>query len=137
MAIHYSQYFNLLHKDFVNKGVYNGFLDKDSLLHIDPLLLRDCTIPEFMDSYNNFLDYFRSFIHLVKHTNQPNEQDRFYKKIIQMFTMKEIPNTGLGFSKEKSHGTGISGTLSKQLARSTYDIIQAGLEDPEIFALMH
>lgn len=136
MAIHYSQYFNLLHRDFVNKGVYNGFLDKDSLLHIDPLLLRDCTISEFTDSYNKFLNYFRSFIPLVKHTNQPNEQDRFYKKIIQMFTMREIPNTGLGFSKEKSHGTGISGTLSRQLARSTYDIIQAGLEDPEIFALM-
>ena len=42
MAIHYSQYFHLQHNDFVSKGVYNAFLDKDSLLHVDPLLLKDC-----------------------------------------------------------------------------------------------
>ena len=30
MATHYSQYFKLKHKDFINRGVYNGFLDKDS-----------------------------------------------------------------------------------------------------------
>ena len=47
MAIHYSQYYNLQHKDFVSKGVYNGFLDKDSLLHIDPLLLKGCSIPQW------------------------------------------------------------------------------------------
>lgn len=39
MAIHYSQYFKLQHKDFVSNGVYNAFLDKDSLLHVDPLLI--------------------------------------------------------------------------------------------------
>ena len=47
MANHYSTYFNITHEDLVNRGVYNAFLDKDSLLHIDPLLLKDCTIPEF------------------------------------------------------------------------------------------
>lgn len=52
MAIHYSQYFNLLHQDFVSKGVYNAFLDKDSLLHVDPLLLKGCLIPEFKESYH-------------------------------------------------------------------------------------
>ena len=50
--------------------------------------------------------------------------------------MSEISNTGLGFSKENSHGKGISGDLAKQLANSAYTIIKAGLEDPEIFALM-
>ena len=50
--------------------------------------------------------------------------------------MSEISNTGLGFSKENSHGIGISGDLAKQLANSAYTIIKAGLEDPEIFALM-
>lgn len=37
MVNHYSTYFNIKHQDFVNKGVYNAFLDQDSLLHIDPL----------------------------------------------------------------------------------------------------
>ena len=38
MANHYSTYFNITHEDLVNRGVYNAFLDKDSLLHIDCLL---------------------------------------------------------------------------------------------------
>lgn len=50
--------------------------------------------------------------------------------------MKEIPNTGLGFSKTNTHGKGISGALAVQLASSTYAIIKAGMEDPEIFGLM-
>lgn len=136
MALYYSQYFKLKHKDFAAKGVYNGFLDKDSLLHIDPLLLKECKIPEFINAYDNFLNYFKAFIPLVKNTKQTNEQDLFFKTIVKRFTMSEIPNTGLGFSKENSHGKGISGSLSKQLAQSAYEIIQAGLVDPEIFALM-
>ena len=48
MTNHYSTYFNITHEDLVNRGVYNAFLDKDSLLHIDPLLLKDCTIPVFI-----------------------------------------------------------------------------------------
>ena len=51
MTNHYSTYFNITHEDLVNRGVYNAFLDKDSLLHIDPLLLKDCTIPEFKNAY--------------------------------------------------------------------------------------
>lgn len=136
MAIHYSQYFHLQHKDFVSKGVYNAFLDKDSLLHVDPLLLKGCMIPEFKDSYNTFLDYFRKLVPLAKFVKDTNESDPFFKQIVRRFTMREISNTGLGFSKENSHGKGISGDLARKLANSAYTIIKAGLVDPEIFALM-
>lgn len=136
MAIHYSQYFHLQHNDFVSKGVYNAFLDKDSLLHVDPLLLKGCMIPEFKDSYNTFLDYFRNLVPLAKFVKDTNVRDPFFKQIIRKFTMREISNTGLGFSKENSHGKGISGDLARKLADSAYTIIKAGLVDPEIFALM-
>lgn len=59
MATHYSQYFKMQHNDFVSNGIYNAFLDKDSLLHVDPLLLKWCTIPEFKDSYKKFLEHFQ------------------------------------------------------------------------------
>lgn len=136
MAIHYSQYFHLQHKNFVSKGVYNAFLDKDSLLHVDPLLLKGCMIPEFKDSYNTFLDYFRKLVPLAKFVKDTNKSDPFFKQIVRRFTMREISNTGLGFSKENSHGKGISGDLARKLANSAYTIIKAGLVDPEIFALM-
>lgn len=136
MALTYSRYFKIKHKDFLSKGVYNAFLDKDSLLHIDPLLLKGCNIPEFQNAYNEFFNYFKLFIPLVRAAKAADLRDRFFKRMVERFTFKEIPNTGLGFSKGNTHGRGISGALSVQLANSAYDIIKAGLEDPEIFGLM-
>ena len=136
MALTYSRFFKVKHRDFVKKGVYNAFLDQDSLLHIDPLLLKGSEIPEFKNAYTEFLNYFRLFIPLVKASKTDNLQDRFFKQMVKRFTFKEIPNTGLGFSKGNTRGRGISGTISIQLAHSAYTIINAGLEDPEIFGLM-
>lgn len=136
MAVHYSQFFRVKHEDFVAKGVYNACLDADSLLHIDPLLLKNSKIPEFANAYDEFLNYFSSLVPLVKHVQVENDSDRFFRSIIQKVTFKEIPNTGLGFSKGNTSGKGISGSLSRQLAHSACEIIKAGMCDPEIFALM-
>lgn len=136
MALTYSRYFKLKHDAFLQEGVYDASLDQDSLLHIDPLLLKDTGIPEFKNAYSEFFNYFRSFIPLVKAAKIDNLKDPFFKRMVERFTFKEIPNTGLGFSKGNTHGRGISGNLSIQLAQSAYAIIVAGMEDPEIFGLM-
>lgn len=136
MALTYSRFFKVKHECFIQKGVYDAFLDQDSLLHIDPLLLKGCEIPEFRNAYTEFFNYFRLFIPLVKAAKVNNLHDSFFKKMVSRFTFREIPNTGLGFSKGNTKGRGISGDISIQLAQSAYTIISAGLEDPEIFGLM-
>ena len=136
MALHYSKYFKTSHRAFFEKGVFDGMLDVDSQLHVDPLLLKNCTVPEFVGAYEEFLDYFKKFIHLVPFVKTINESDRYYRQIVKRFTFREIPNTGLGFSKKNTQGRGISGQLSVQLAKTAIDIIQAGYIDPEVFLLM-
>lgn len=136
MATHYSKYFGITHKDLVGKGVYNGYVDKDSLLHVDPLLLKGCTIPEFRNAYEDFLQYFRGFVSVARFVKQANDEDRFFVRMVKRFELSEIPNTGLGYSVSNTKGRGISGALALQLAHSAYEIIQAGLIDPEIFGLM-
>ena len=136
MALHYSKYFNVAHTEFERLGVYDGYLDKDSLLHIDPLNLKNCKESELKEAYAKFMQFFKYFVPLVNHAKSEDIKDRFFKRIIDRYTMKEIPNTGLGFSKTNTHGKGISGALAVQLASSTYAIIKAGMEDPEIFGLM-
>lgn len=133
MVLTYSRFFKVGHNDFLQRGVYNAFLNQDSLLHIDPLLLKESEIPEFVNAYTEFFDYFRLFIPLVKASKTNNLKDCFFKKMVDRFTFKEIPNTGLGFSKGNTRGRGISGSISIQLAQTAYTIIHAGLEDPEIF----
>lgn len=135
-AIRYNKYFGISVEAFESLGVFNAFVDLDSAFHIDPLLLRECSIPEFQNAYEAFLDYFRAFVPLVKHVQRLDSSDRFFSQMIKRFTFPELQYTGLGFSKGNARGTGISGKLSVQLATSAYEIITAGYEDPEIFALM-
>ena len=137
MAIHYSKHLGIKHSDLVAKGIYNGYIDKDSQLHVDPLLLKGCnTIPEFANAYSEFLRYFQGFVPLVKFVKQTNKSDRFFRKMVNRFKLSEIPNTGLGYSIGNTLGRGISEKLATQLALSAYDIISAGLVEPEIFCLM-
>ena len=75
MALTYSKYLKVKHKDFLQKGVYNAFLDRDSLLHIDPLLLKGSEIPEFKNAYAEFFNYFKLFVPLVKASKAENLQD--------------------------------------------------------------
>src|SRR5574344_68471 len=98
MAIHYSKQFGVSHKSLIDKGVYDGFLEKDSPLHVDPLLLKNCHATEFKNAYNDFLNYFKPFVVLTKHVAHVNMSDRFYKAMVKRFTLSEIPNTGLGYS---------------------------------------
>jgi hypothetical protein len=97
MAIHYSKYFHVTHKDLVSKGVYNGYLDIDSLLHVDPLLLKNCRILEFKKAHDEFFQYFNRFISLTKFVKQTKASDSFFKQMLRRFTLSEIPNTGLGY----------------------------------------
>lgn len=136
MPVRYSRYFKIPAREFEKQMVFNAFIDQDSRFHVDPLLLRGSRIPEFQNAYDAFLDYFRAFVPLVKHAVRPDSSDRFFKQMVKRFTFPELQYTGLGYSEGHSRGKGISGKLSIQLAKSAYEIIIAGYEDPEIFALM-
>ena len=47
--MHYSEYLQIKHSLLVSKGVYDGYIDKDSKLHIDPLLLKACPINDIFE----------------------------------------------------------------------------------------
>lgn len=131
LSQHYSSYFGVPHEKFVNLGVYDGFVNEDSTLHINPLLLRKCSVPEFEGSYESFLDHFKPILLLSGRANNP----RCFKEIEKRFQFKEIPNTGLGYSNGSS-GTGISGKLARQLAISSVEVIKEGMRDPNFFAIL-
>lgn len=91
---HYSLYFGVPHEDFVRLGVYDGFVNEDSTLHINPLLLKKCRVPEFEGAYESFLDHFKPILLLA---SRAKENPRFFKEIERRFQFKEIANTGLGY----------------------------------------
>lgn len=136
MAIHYSTYFDIKHEDLTSRGVFDACVDVDIKMHVDPLLLKRCKVPEFENAYESFFEYFSRFVDFVPMVQHPNTSDRFFRKMVEFFTLSEIPNTGLGYSEGHTHGHGISGDLSVQLANSAYEIIRAGIVNPKFFGWM-
>ena len=136
MAKHYSAYFKRSHKEFVAKGVFDGFVDKDAKLHVDPLLLKRCKTPEFVGAYEKLLDHFRNLLTLVPERDKPITPLR-HKSIVQHLSFPEFYFVGLGFSEKSNAGTGITGKKAELLAETAIEIIQDGIEDPEIFLLVN
>lgn len=134
--MHYSQYFKIRHSDFVRSGVFNGFIEMDSPLHIDPMLLKNCTIPEFIGAYDRFLSYFNEIVVLADNVQVENKGDRCFRQIVRKLQFPEIVSTGLGYSRTGTRGSGINGKLTIQLALSIVEIVKAGIKDPVFFTLL-
>lgn len=117
-------------------GIFDGLTERDIPLHVNPMLLRGCKVPEFEGSYQKFLDYFNEIVTLTTGMNNPLIKNRCYKQIVGRMRFPEIVNTGLGYSESNTKGSGISGKLSCQLATSCVEIVQAGIQDPAFFTLL-
>lgn len=133
---YYSTFYGVKHSAFVDAGVFDGQIGQDVNMHINPLLLRNCEEPEFKNAYDEFLNYFNKIVILAKLVKEFSTKDRCFKQILKCFQFKEIHNTGLGYSKCGTHGTGISGTLSYQLAQNAVEIVRLGIDNPAIFTLL-
>jgi len=136
MAMTYSKYLKISHETLIAKGVYNAALDQDFNLHIDPLLLKTSGVPEFKGAYDKFIGYFNRFVTLAPFVKAHSMSDRFYRRMFEEFRFPERANTGLGYSRGSTYGRGINGTLSIQLTNTAIEIINAGLKDPAVFALL-
>ena len=62
--MHYSSYFKIPHRELIKVGIFDGLIERDIPLHVDPMLLKGCKIPEFEGSYQKFLDYFNEIVTL-------------------------------------------------------------------------
>ena len=89
MAKHYSAFFKRSHKDFVKKGVFDGYVGKDARLHVDPLLLKQCKTPEFIGAYDKLLNHFKQLLHLVPAGDKPITPLR-HKAIVEHLSFPEF-----------------------------------------------
>jgi hypothetical protein len=129
-----SEIFGVTEEALKKEGVFNGFIDLDSKFYVDPHLLEVTTIPELKNSYQRFTTHFRNIVYLLEKTK--NHQDIFFRNAHKKLIFRELPFISLGYSTEGTSGSGIGEGIAKNLTKTAWEIIQAGITDPVIFELV-
>lgn len=129
-----SDYLNI-DNSLENLGVFDPILDKDNVFFINIQRLKVATTPEFQNSYDNINDFFRKIIKLLDRADEKCEKDTCFRAALNMFKFSEVNGIGLGF-REKAPGSGFGPKLSRMVLETAYDIVKAGVEDPEFFQLL-
>jgi len=115
-------------------GVFNGFVDLDSELYIDPNLLKAAKTPELARSYEKFLKYFDDVVRLLDASKAVG--DRFFAAAWKRLIFHEEEISALGYAKRGIAGSGIGEGLALNIAGTAAQIVAAGIKDPEIFQLV-
>lgn len=113
-------------------GVFDVFLDEGSSFFINIKRLKECKVPEFVESYDKINECFRE-IGLLLQNSTPGS--RLYRAAYENFNFPEVNGINLGFSSS-THGAGFGKGLRAQIIKDAYEIIQSGSNNPEIFHLV-
>jgi hypothetical protein len=119
---------------FKKAGVFDGFIEVDTKLYIDPHLLSTSDTPEINQAAEQFRRYFEDVIHILKHA--PSPRSVFWRQAKRKLAFREMPQLSLGYSNDDIHGSAIGPTLASSITRTAHEIIQEGIEDPEVFELI-
>ena len=127
-------YFGIDASLFAQSGALDAFLDKDVKLFIDPRLLESTRTPELRTSYQRLHTHFEQIIRLLSRSRA--KEDAFWRNAAKRFQFNEVAGLCLGYSDKSPEGSGIGKQLQAQLLTTAKTIIDAGIEDPELFELM-
>lgn len=127
-------------------NVFNGFINLDSRLYIDPRLLGKSLSPEFENSdveFNNFLaDIINDILVLIELEKKCDLGNHYredftikQKQIKDRLKFPELPLAGLGYSTGNNDGKGIGDGIANNLLYNIKDFVKVGIVDPVIFQL--
>ena len=132
MGVFISDFLRLNDELSVN-GVFDALIDKDSNFYINILRLKNCTVPEFSNSYDRINAFFGNLMLLLSKSSIKG--DRFYRQAYRNFNFSGFPGINLGFSHSKKDA-GFGEKLRRQVISDAFDIVKSGSNQPEIFHLV-
>jgi hypothetical protein len=117
-----------------NKGVLDGFVGIDTLLFLDPFLIKGTNIPEFLGTRKKIIDYFEKVTVLLSASN--SRGDKAWREALKRLIFKETPGVYIGYGSKSIYGKAIGKQLAIKLVDSAQEILSMGIKDPEIFELL-
>lgn len=131
----FTEYFNI-DVEILNKlGLFNPVLNVDTLLFIDPVLLKkskhDLIRNKAVQQYSR---NFSNIIHLLTYSTKVG--DIAWKNAMNLLPKKEVDGTCLGYGVNTTSGRSLSDELRTKIILTASEIIQIGVKDPDLFMLL-
>ena len=106
---------------------FNPQVEWDTLLFIDPMLLKNTNIIEFTNSYDKLINFFsNSIVKLESNIPQSLKEN--------MACFEEVKEANLGFSYDSNLGSGLAGKTALSVLNNINKFVKKGLFGIEDFA---
>jgi hypothetical protein len=131
----FSDYFKI-NPDILEKtGLINPFIDVDTPLFIDPILISSSSNPIIaQNGYAAFREHFSKFIRLLNISR--SEGDAAWKAARKLLDLSEPPETGLGYGGSGRKGASRPDDVRETIMHTCKEIISLGVNDPDMICLM-
>jgi hypothetical protein len=116
-------------------GLIDPFLDVDTHLFIDPILLdKSHNLVIRDDASLQFKKHFENYVRLVAISERSG--DAAWKAASRLLDLDEPPQNGLGYGKSGTSGSSRPEKVRRAIMKTTKEIVTLGSKDPEMISLM-
>lgn len=131
----FSKHFGIDERELARAGLIDPFMNVDTQLFIDPVLLEKSDHPKISgDAYQNFRDHFSKYIRLLAISK--SEGDAAWRGARKLLDLREPALTGLGYGGSSRSGSSRPEEVREVMMRTAKEIIELGSNDPEMVSLM-
>jgi hypothetical protein len=133
--ISFSEHFGVDPKRLDKLGFMNPVLNVDTKLFIDPLMIQKSSHAVIRGSaYKRFREHFEKIIKLLKASHVRNDKPWIAAR--QLLDYHEFKGTCLGYGAASIDGSGFGGKLTDRFLSTAKEVINLGIEDPDLFLLL-
>lgn len=131
----FSKHFGIDPKLIDAAGLIDPFLNVDTQLFIDPVLLEKSSNKIIAkEGIARFRTHFSNFVRLLAISKR--EGDAAWKAAWKLLDLQEPPENGLGFGGSGTSGSSRPDHVRSAMMRTAHEIIDMGGSDPEMVSLM-
>lgn len=131
----FSTHFGIPAEEMDRAGFIDPFINVDTQLFIDPVLLDKSTHDKIrVDAYAAFCRHFENFVRLLSISEK--EGDAAWRSASVLLDLREPPENGLGYGGSRRAGSSRPEEVRLTIMRTASDIIRLGSKDPEMISLM-
>jgi hypothetical protein len=131
----FSQHFGIDPIKLKSAGLLDPFLDVDTQLFIDPVLLSHSSNELIsVNAMQAFQTHFNNYIRLLSISKR--EGDAAWKGAQRLLDLGEPPENGLGYGGSGRSGSSRPDRIRDSMMKTSKEIIELGSNDPEMVSLM-